>query len=57
MKEMGVGVWGRDRMREGGRVKQKRELNLEEEGKTKKSQEQAAIITSDPPCYSIELVY
>lgn len=53
---------GGDGEGEGGKVfTLKRELNLERREKKGqregKSQEQPAIITTDPPWYSIELVY
>lgn len=43
----GVGRWGQTEKR----------IEFGRRGKRKKSQEQPAIITSDPPWYSIELVY
>lgn len=68
-----VGSYGKARMRQskgggtedsgdGGREvvrwgQTEKRIEFGRRGKRKKSQEQQAIITSDPPWYSIELVY
>lgn len=41
----------------GGWGQTEKRIEFGRRGKRKKSQEQPAIITSDPPWYSIELVY